>query len=73
MLVWVQTVNGFAERVGCEKCDFPLKTASEVILSNEATKRESIIVNLPDSSDEGEGSIERGRCLSCKMVPDEYS
>ena len=54
--------------------DFPLKTASEVILSNEAANdanRESIIVDLPDSSDEGEGSIEGSRCLSCNVVPDE--
>ena len=57
-----------------EICDFPIKTTSEVILSNEAAneaKRESIIVDLPDSSDEGEGYIAKSKCLSCKMVPDE--
>ena len=55
-------------------CEFPLKTASEVILSNGAANDangESIIVDLPNSQDEGEGSNERGRCLSCKMAPDE--
>ena len=51
-----------------EICDFPLKPALEVILSNGAAndaKRERIMVDSPDSSDEGEGSIEGSNKTEC--------